>query len=179
MQITLKILKLKNFQKKIKKNNKDLKNYYLLCKAFLLKGFNEEGEEWFYKHNAANENLFFNKYLMAKFYAVNDKGNLAEALLSGQDSKRTPVVALLISELQRINLKTEESSYVQKVLQLLNLTPTHWEGIIGYLNWMDKRGMKVEKEKFIQSFLADYPNIQYEKRLIYFLNQKTDIKIHF
>ena len=162
------------FQKKIKKDNKDLKNYYLLCKAYLLKGLNEEGEEWFYKHTVGKEYLFFSKYLLAKFYAVNDKGNVAEALLSGQDNKKTPVVALLINDLQKINLKTEESTYVQKVLQLLNLTPTHWEGLVGYLNWMEKRGMKAEKEKFIQAFLADYPNTRYEKRLKYILDKKNN-----
>lgn len=146
---------------KIESNPKDLKNYYLLTKMYLLMELGEEGEEWLNPLMEEKNNQFYFKFLFAKLLASNDKGELAEGLLSDLDFYKTPAVAVLINQLQKTDKRNEIAKYHSKLRQILHFSPTHKEALVAYLNWLTNHGKDNEKKDYIRNFLAKYPKSGY------------------
>ncbi|MFT5166211.1 MAG: Tfp pilus assembly protein PilF [Saprospiraceae bacterium] len=154
-----------HFKKEIDKNPKYLKNYYFLCKAYLLYGFIDEGEAYFNAvYGDHSEEVFF-KYLLAKFYAANGKGEKAEALISGLDEEKAPFFAIMASELSKIDQEKNESTYLATLDKLLDISPTNWGIITDYLDYYGKKGKAEEKKVFIEKFLIRYPEKDYKELL--------------
>ena len=154
-----------HFKKEIEKDPDDLKNYYYLCKAYFLYDFIDEGEAYFHSVFTAHKEEAFFRYLMAKFYAANEKGEKAEALISGLDKQKTPFFAILESELSKIDQEKNESDYIASLDQLLDVSPTNWGVISTYLEFYTKKGKTEEKKQFIEDFLLRFPEKDYKKRL--------------
>lgn len=169
---------IKSLQNKIAKDSTDWKNYYLLTKMFLLMELNEEGEEWFFSKIKTHKNNFYFKFLWAKILAANDKGELAEAILSDVNLAKTPVIARFISQLEKVDRKNDIANYHSKVKQILHFSPTHKDALVAYLNWLNEHGEKGETKDFVRKFLADYPNSDYRNLFLKYLtinkNQMID-----
>jgi len=98
---------IKSLQNKIEANPTDWKNYYLLTKMYLLMDLGEAGEEWFFSKKEIHQNEFYFKFLWAKILAANNKGELAEAMLSDLNLKETPVIASFINQLEKVDFKND------------------------------------------------------------------------
>ncbi len=153
------------FKENIEKNPNDLKNYYYLCKAFLMYNFIEEGEAYFNKVHKEHKDEVFFRFLLAKFYATNGKGEKAESLISGLEEEKTPFFAIMASELSKIDQEKNESEYLATLDKLLQVSPTNWGIISDYLEFYGKKGKTDEKKEFIEDFLVRYPEEDYKKRL--------------
>lgn len=153
------------YKKEIEQAPQDLKNYYLLCKAYFLYDYVEEGEAYFYPIFKAHEEETFFRYLMAKFYAAMGKGEKAESLISGLDEEKTPFFAIMASELAKIDQEKDETQYLSTLDKLLEVSPTNWGIISSMLDFYGKKGKVDEKKKFIENFLARFPEKDYKKRL--------------
>ncbi len=154
-----------HFKNKIDQNPADLKNYFFLCKAFFLYEYLEEGESYFNSIFKAHEEEVFFRYLMAKFFAANGKGEKAEALISGLDEEKTPFFAIMASELSKIDQEKSEQEYLSTLDKLLDVSPSNWGIISSYLDFYGKKGKGEEKKKFIESLLTKFPENDYKKRL--------------
>ncbi len=154
-----------HFKKEIETTPKKVGNYFLLAKAYLLYGKNEEGEAYFSKLLDAHPNELYFKYLMAKFYARNNKGEKAEELISEMEEGKTPIFAYMKTKLSEIDVEKNEEEYLGTLDKLLKVSPTNWGVINSYLDHFSKKGMNTEKKKFIKDFLAKYPDEKYKKRL--------------
>lgn len=161
-------------QEKIKSQPKALKNYYLLTKMYLLMELSEMGEEYFFPLTYTHIDQTFFKYLFAKLLAVNGKGEQAEALLSDLDLYQTPIIATLISDLQKIDKRNEVASFHSKVRQVLHFTPTHKEALIAYLSWLTENGKEEEKKEYVRTFLAKYPISEYKDLFLKFLTNQSN-----
>ncbi|MFK7809880.1 MAG: transglutaminase domain-containing protein, partial [Saprospiraceae bacterium] len=151
----------------------DLKNYYLLCKSYLSYGLAEEGEAAFAKIAEAHSNSLYFKYLLAKFYAVNNKGEKAEELISEMEEDRTPIFPLMASKLAEIDEEKNEEEYLAALDKLLTISPTHWKTIYAKLDHYSKKGKTTEKRNFVKQFLEKHPEKKYRKRLEPFLKDDS------
>ncbi len=154
-----------NLRQRIESSPDDLKNYYLLCKAYALYNLNEEGEKIFKKILEAHEDEIYFKYLMAKFYAVNDKGEKAEELISSVNEEEIPIFPMMSNELDKIDMEKNEEEYLSVLEKLLNVSPTNWSIINRYLSYYGKKGKTEEKKTFIQTFMAKHKDEKYKERL--------------
>jgi len=170
---------IKSLQNKIEKDSTDWKNYYLLAKMFLLMELSEEGEEWFFSKMKAHKNEFYFKFLFAKILAANDKGELAEGMLSDTYLTETPVVAKLMSQLEKVDYKNEVANYHSRVKQILHFSPTHKDALMAYLDWLKEHGKKNEQKDFIRKFLADYPNSDYRDLFLKYLTVNNNKEIDY
>ena len=137
----------------ITKSPNQLRNYYLLCKAYLKYGFNAEGEAVFSNIlDDHSESLFF-KYLLAKFYSINNKGEKSEELISGMQEDKAPIFALMASKLDEIDEEKNESEYLAALDKLLDVSPTHWKTIYAKLDHFSKKG-KTEAKAAIHQNLS-------------------------
>lgn len=170
---------IQSLQNKIESDSTDWKNYYLLTKMYLLMGLGEEGEEWFYSKMQVHKNEFYFKFLFAKLLAANDKGEVAEAMLSDIDLNETPVIACLIYQLGKIDQKNDLASYHSRVKQILHFSPTHKEALIAYLDWISDHGKRGEQKDFVRNFLAAYPNSDYKDLFLNYLTTDKNIEIDY
>jgi hypothetical protein len=168
---------IKSLQGKIEKDSTDWKNYYLLAKMYLLMELSEEGEEWFFSKMKAHKNEFYFKFLFAKILAANDKGELAEAMLSDLDLDKTPVIARLINQLAKIDWKNNFANYHSRVKQILHYSPTHKEGLITHLNWLSEYGTSAEQKDFVRVFLEQYPRSDYRDLFLQYLTTNKNEEI--
>ncbi|MFK7772788.1 MAG: transglutaminase domain-containing protein [Saprospiraceae bacterium] len=169
---------IKLLQNKIDKDSTDWKNYYLLTKMFLLKGLNEEGEEWFFPKMDTHKNDFYFKFLFAKILAANDKGEIAEAILSDINLTKTPLIASLINQLVKVDRRNDVANYHSRLKQILHFSPTHQDALMAYLNWLNEHGEEGGTKDFVRKFLADYPDSDYRDLFLKYLtvnkNQEID-----
>jgi hypothetical protein len=165
---------------KIKEDSSDWKNYYLLTKMYLLMELSEEGEEWLYSKMETHKNEFYFKFLFAKILAANDKGELAEAILSDVSLDKIPIVAKLISQLEKVDRKNDFANYHSKVKQILHFSPTHKNALVAYLNWLTEHGKEGEQKDFVRNFLAEYSNSGYRDLFLKYLTtykmEETDFE---
>ncbi|MFK8005762.1 MAG: transglutaminase domain-containing protein [Saprospiraceae bacterium] len=170
---------IKSLQNKIEKDSTDWKNYYLLSKMYLLMELSEEGEEWFSSKIKTQKSGFYFKFLFAKILAANDKGELAEAMLSDIDLKKTPVIASLISQLEKVDRKNDVANYHSRVKQILHFSPTHKDALMAYLNWLGEHGKEGEQKDFVRKFLADYPESDYRDLFLKYLTASKNEEIDY
>ena len=168
-----------SLQNKIAKDSTDWKNYYLLTKMFLLMELSEEGEEWFFSKIKAHKNEFYFKFLFAKILAANDKGELAEAMLSDIHLTEMPIVAKLINQLEKVDRKNDVANYHSRVKQVLHFSPTHKDALMAYLNWLNEHGKEGEQKDFVRKFLADYPNSDYRDLFLKYLTANKSKEIDY
>lgn len=170
---------IKSLQDKIRKDSNDWKNYYLLAKMYLLMGLSEEGEEWFFPKMEAHKNKFYFEFLFAKILAANDKGELAEAMLSDLNLTKTPVIARMINQIEKVDRKNDLANYHSRVKQILHFSPTHKEGLIAYLNWMSEHATQDEQKEFVRNFLAEYPNSGYKSLFLKYLTNQENEEVDY
>jgi hypothetical protein len=170
---------IKSFQDKIESDSTDWKNYYLLAKMYLLMGLGEEGEEWFCSKMKVHKNEFYFKFLFAKILATNDKGEIAEAMLSDLDLTKTPVIASLINQLEKVDQKNELANYYSRIKQILYFSPTHKDALIAYLDWLSEHGKRGEQKDFVRNFLAEYPNSGYRDLFLNYLTNDGNVEIDY
>jgi hypothetical protein len=170
---------IKLLQNKIAKDSTDWKNYYLLTKMFLLMELSEAGEEWLFSKMKAHENEFYFKFLFAKILAANDKGGLAEVLLSEVNLAKTPVIAKLISQLGKVDRKNDVANYHSRVKQILHFSPTHKDALMAYLNWLNEHGKEGDEKDFVRKFLVDYPNSDYRDLFLKYLTDNKKEEVDF
>lgn len=170
---------IKSLQDKIEKDSTNWKNYYLLAKMYLLMELGEEGEEWFCSKMKAHKNEFYFKFLFAKILAANDKGELAEAMLSDLDLIKTPVIANLLNQLEKVDRKNDLANYHSRVKQILHFSPTHKDALIAYLNWMSEYKKQEEQKEFIRGFLAEYPNSGYRDLFLKYLTTNENEEVDY
>lgn len=168
---------IKLIQDKIKQDPTDWKNYYLLAKMYLLIGLEEEGEEWFFNNVSEYKKEFYFKYLMAKLYAANDKGELAEALLSDLNQKENPIIASLIAQIEKVDKKNDLANYHSKVKQILHYSPNHKDALIAYLNWLKNNGKPNELKDFVRKYLTENPSSNYKDMFLKYLtlNEQEEV----
>lgn len=147
--------------------------YFLLAKAFFLYDRSEAGEAYFYPIFQQHSDKVFFRYLMAKFYAANGKGEKAEALISGLDETKTPFFALMQTELSKIDQEKNEEDYLSTLDRLLEISPTNWGVISDYLDYYGRKGKLEDKKAFIKAFLKSFPEKDYQKRLQPFLEDES------
>ncbi len=170
---------IKSLQDKIESDSTDWKNYYLLAKMYLLTGLSEEGEEWFYSKIKAHKNEFYFKFLFAKILAANDKGEIAEAMLSDVNLIKTPIIACLIYQLGKVDQKNDLANYHSRVKQILHFSPTHKDVLIAHLNWLNEHGKLEEQKDFVRNFLAEYPNSGYRDLFLNYLTNDKNAEIDY
>jgi predicted negative regulator of RcsB-dependent stress response len=161
------------YNNEIASSPNSLRNYYLLSKSYLKYGFNEEGEAAFAKIAEAHKNSLYFKYLLAKFYAINNKGEKAEELISEMNEEKAPIFPLMASKLAEIDEEKNEVEYLEALDKLLTVSPTHWKTIYAKLDHYSKKGKTTEKRDFVKQFLEKHPEKKYKKRLEPFLKDDS------
>ncbi len=146
---------------------------YLLSKAFLLADAKEEAEAFFAAYKSAHATSAFARYLLAKCFDANGKGERAEALLSEMDTVATPTFAELYNRFQKINKDQEEVKYVGALEQLLGISPANWEIMNTYLDFLKEKGRKEQVKNWVNDFLKYNNTEKWKKRLETYLKEDS------
>ncbi len=156
---------IQHFKKQIAKQPKDAKQYYLLAKAYLRMLQQEQGEAYFFDVLEKNKTLVFYRYLMAKFYAANDKGDKAEGLISGLDNEKTPIFEIMSAQLDKIDKEKNAEAYLKTLDELLVVSPTNLGVVNDYISYYNEKGEQELKKKFIKAFLVKHSEEKYKDLL--------------
>lgn len=163
---------IQHFKQIVEKTPNVWANYYLLCKAYLkFDGYSESGEQHFLQIYQQHQEAVYFKFLMAKFYAANGKGERAEKLITGLDEQKIPIFKIVFKEFQKLDEEEDEKEYVAMLDKLQKISPTNWDIIRGYIQYYGKKGMLEEKRNFIKKFVAKYP--KYEEQLEPYLKDES------
>ncbi len=143
---------------------------YLLAKAFIRSGAYEAGEAWFVKYYRQNPGSAYARFLLARFYDVNDKAERAEALLSEMDTTLSPTLAAHYIRLLKINKEQDEADYLAVLEKMMTLSPANWNLMDRYLSTLKRRGRKEQIAAFATAFLkrqfvGHTERLRWEKRL--------------
>lgn len=146
---------------------------YLLAKAFLIADAKEEAEAFFAGYKSAHPTSAFARYLLAKCFDANGKGERAEALLSEMDTAATPTFAEYYNRFQKINKEQEETKYVGALEQLLGISPANWEIVNTYLDFLKEKGRKEQVKNWVNDFLKYNNTEKWKKRLETYLKEES------
>jgi len=146
---------------------------YLLSKAFFKSQAQEEAEAFFAAYKSAHPASAFARYLLAKCFDANGKGERAEALLSEMDTLVTPTYAELYNRFQKINREQEEVKYVGALEQLLGVSPANWEIMNTYLDFLKEKGRKEQVKNWVNNFLKYNNTERWKKRLETYLKEES------
>lgn len=139
---------------------------YQLSKMYLKYEEAEAGEAFFVKKLAENPESAFLKFLLAKFFHENGKGEKAESLLSELDTTACPTFAWQLKNLNEIDPAQREADYQTGLEKLLNLSPSNWPMVRRYLQFLKEKGRREVIEPFVKSVLAAHPKDEkWQKRL--------------
>lgn len=133
----------------------------------------ETGEEYFSQQAAALPNSAFTKFLLAKFYAANNKGERAEALLSEMDTTTTPTFVEHSIRLGKINAEQEEEAYLVALQDMLELSPTNWATLNRYLRFLKEKGRKEQIKNYARAFLQEHNSQKWKDRLEEYLKDDS------
>lgn len=161
------------FLEQARQDERALWRRYLLAKAFLKYAEKEAGEAHFAALQRQHPESAFYKFLLAKFYDANDKGERAEALLSELDTANSPCFAEQYIRLQKINVDQDEPSYIAALERLLALSPANWGILHRYLEFLKEKGRDEQIKTVVQNFTAKYPDEKWKKRLEPYLKDKS------
>lgn len=148
-------------------------NLYLLSKAFIKTGANEEAEAYFAAYKFRHPNSAFARYLLAKCFDANGKSERAEALLSEMDTVATPTFAEYYNRFQKINKDQEEVKFVSALEQLLGISPSNWEIMNTYLDFLKEKGRKEQVKNWVSDFLKYNNTEKWKKRLETYLKDES------
>jgi tetratricopeptide (TPR) repeat protein len=140
-------------------------NLYLLSKSFAKYAELEEGEAYFAAWRREYPQAAFGKFILAKFYDANDKGDRAEALLSEMDTIRTPTFAEYLFRLEKIDPDNNEPEYVAAMEKILTLSPTNLGMLTRYLQFLQESGRKEALQAYVRRFFEKYRSPYWEKTL--------------
>ncbi|MBK8426301.1 MAG: tetratricopeptide repeat protein [Lewinellaceae bacterium] len=146
---------------------------YLLSKAFFKADANEEAEAFFAAYKSAHPGSAFARYLLARCFDANGKGERAEALLSEMDTLATPTFAELYNRFQKINREQEEVKYVGALEQLLGISPANWEIMNTYLDFLKEKGRKEQVKNWVNYFLKYNNTEKWKNRLETYLKEES------
>ena len=146
---------------------------YLLCKALLSSGAREDAEAYFSAYKAQHPQSAFARYLLAKCFDANGKGERAEALLSEMDTVATPTFAEFYNRFQKINKDQEEVRFVSALEQLLGISPSNWEIMNTYLDFLREKGRKEQVKNWVTDFLKYNNTEKWKKRLETYLKEDS------
>lgn len=141
------------FKNAAQENPDDWSLQYLLAKAFSRSGASEEGEAWFADAAAQYTQSAYIRFLLAKFYDVNDKAERAEALLSEMDTTLSPTLAEHYIRLYKINKEQDENDYLAILEKMMALSPANWSLMERYLSTLKKKGRKDKIQAFTTAFM--------------------------
>jgi hypothetical protein len=147
--------------------------HYLLAKAFAKARQAEAGEEYFAAYARRYDDSAFARFLLAKFYDANDKGERAEALLSELDTAATPTFAEQYTRLMKINSDQEEPHYLAAMERMLTLSPTNWTILNRYLRFLKEKGRRDQLQGFVRGFLERYNSTKWKHRLETYLEDES------
>ncbi|HOY05759.1 MAG TPA: transglutaminase domain-containing protein [Saprospiraceae bacterium] len=146
---------------------------YLLSKAFLKSEAREEAEAFFATYREAHPESAFARYLLAKCFDANGKGERAEALLSEMDTVTTPTFAEYYNRFQKINKDQEEVKFVSALEKLLGISPSNWEIMNTYLDFLKEKGRKEQVKNWVNDFLKYNNTEKWKKRLEIYLKEES------
>ncbi len=161
------------FQKNATAQPSDFWRQYLLAKAFAKCKATEEGEEYFAHYLAQHPGSAAAKFLLAKFFDANDKGERAEALLSEMDTVTAPTFAEHYVRLLKINKEQEEAEYLAALEHILELSPTNWPILNHYLEFLKDKGRKDQIKAYVRSFLDKHNTPLWKYRLEDYLEDES------
>jgi hypothetical protein len=140
-------------------------NLYLLSKCFAKYAELEAGEAYFAAWRREHPQAAFGKFILAKLYDANDKGDRAEALLSEMDTTRTPTFAEHLFRLEKIDPDNNEPEYLAAMEKILTLSPTNLGMLNRYLQFLQESGRKEDLQAFLRRFFEKYRSPYWEKTL--------------
>lgn len=146
---------------------------YLLSKALLKAQANEEAEACFSAYKSGHPQSAFARYLLAKCFDANGKGERAEALLSEMDTVATPTFAEYYNRFQKINKDQEEVRFVSALEDLLGISPSNWEIMNTYLDFLKEKGRKEQVKTWVNDFLKYNNTEKWKKRLETYLKEES------
>jgi Transglutaminase-like superfamily len=146
---------------------------YLLAKTFGKYEAWEEGEAYFVSASSLDKTAAFYKFLLAKFYDANDKGEKAESLLSEMDTLQSPTVAEHLLRLTKIDEKQNEPEYVALLERILALSPTNTRVLTQYLEFLKGKGKKEQVQSYVKQFLATHKESKWKDRLEDYLKEDS------
>lgn len=147
--------------------------WYLLSKAFSRAEAYERGEEYFVRLHERMPRSAFVKFLLAKFYDANDKGEKAEGLLSEMDTVRTPTFAEHFSRFEKIDKEQNEAGYVAMMEHILALSPTNWGILNQYLEHLKEKGKKEQVKDYVKKFMDAHRDEKWRERLEDYLKDES------
>ena len=147
--------------------------YYLLAKAWAKTQSTEAAEAFFADYAAQNPESAFARFLLAKFYDLNDKGERAERLLTSLDTSKAPTFAEHFMRLQKIDEKKEELPYIGALEHILQLSPTNWPILSRYLNFLKEKGRREQIQGVVKLFLEKNTAPKWKTRLGDYLKDES------
>ncbi len=131
-----------------------LSSLWLLSKMFLKYEKLDEGEAFFAEKLAAEPSSTFLKFITAKFFRENGKGERAEQLLSELDPTATPTFAWELKKVNDIDSEQREAEFQAGLERLLSLSPSHWPTMHRYLDFLKEKGRREVIEPFVRREIA-------------------------
>lgn len=146
---------------------------YLLAKAYIKGARLEEGEEHFARFHNQYPDSDAGRFLLAKFYDANDKGERAEALLSEMDTVSAPTFAEHYIRLLKINKEQEEAEYLAALEHILAFSPTNYMILDSYLGFLKDKGRTDQLKAYVRSFLDKHDSSVWKERLGEYLEDES------
>ncbi|HNM24808.1 MAG TPA: transglutaminase domain-containing protein, partial [Saprospiraceae bacterium] len=146
---------------------------YLLAKAYMKGARLEEGEEHFLRFHDKHPDSDAGRFLLAKFYDANDKGERAEALLSEMDTVSAPTFAEHLIRLLKINKEQDEAEYLAALEHILSFSPTNYMILDSYLGFLKEKGRTDQVKSYVRSFLDKHDSPKWKERLGEYLEDES------
>ncbi len=147
---------LEYFKQQVKSAPQDLGKQYLLSKAFVKSKDSEDGEAHFSSLQEGGQAAAFTKFLLAKFYTLNNKSDRTEALLSEMDVATCPTLLEHYFRLVKINKEQEESAYLEHLKKMLLVSPENIDLLDKYLGFLKEKGRNEEVKQYVKIFLETH-----------------------
>ncbi len=150
--------------------NSDLFAAYMLNRAYLIAGREEEGEEYFFGRLAEDDNVAL-RWMLGRLYASNGKVEKMYAILKPADNPKTPIFGLLEEKLDEIDPQVREDEFMELYQKIRAIAPSNYSMIREGINFYDTKDRKKEKDAFIDEIAAAWP--EYEE---YIESYRSDYK---
>lgn len=142
---------------------------YLAAKAYAKMEEWEQGEAFF----ADAQTTDFDRFLLAKFFDANGKGEKAEALISEMDTIEAPTLSWHLLALQKTDPEQNETAFVSALEKTLAVSPTNSFVLAKYLGFLKRKGKKDTIQAYVRSFLKEHPDKKWKARLEPFLEDDS------
>lgn len=137
-------------------------NYYLLIEAYNAYGVLKGLEKELVKVYNADDNSVFFKYLLSKVYLYNGKREKSYEIMNHIDLQKTPVFNVLYKGLQELDPENQPKMYLDRLMLMLDITPSNIQLIMHLLDYYDEKGLDDEKKDFAKQVKEDFPQYKYQ-----------------